>query len=375
MIKLFDGFDTVSKDQWLKKATADLKGENPLEKFQKVFGTKIIQYPYYDSSDHKEGLSANISSLLNNRPYDAWFNTERIIVEKESKANSLAIKVLQNGANGIQFIRQASEIDIQKLMANIEPAYCYCSFRGFSYKEIYGYLNDYVEKSKAEEVQVSIINDSSTQLRANFEMNNSFQSAPMDISISIDDTDIKTITKSIARQMSLFVDIICNSNVDNVQLLFNKIIIENVCVNHYFFEIAKLRALRILFAEIGTYFEVDSPRVFIQSETNGGEDHLENLLINTTQAMSAIVGNTDSIIVTPHIKKSDNIDEAGFSNRIARNISNLLNEESHLDKVKDPSAGSYYINHLTEQIVNETWQKFTEIEELGGFTKLNERIA
>ncbi|MEL6559517.1 MAG: methylmalonyl-CoA mutase family protein [Bacteroidota bacterium] len=375
MIKLFDGFDTVSKDQWLKKATTDLKGENPLEKFQKVFGTKIIQYPYYDSSDNKDWLSANISSLVNNRPYDAWFNTERIVVTNESEANSLAINALQSGSNGIQFICQAGEIDIKKLMANIEPAYCYCSFKGFVNREIYSYLKEYIEKSNATELQISIIGESSAHSMHNLELENSYQSIPKDISISISDTDTSTITTSIARQMSFFVDIVCNSNVDNVQLLLNKIIIENVCLNHYFFEIAKLRALRILFAEIGAYFEVDSPKVFIQSETNGGTDHLENLLINTTQAMSAIVGGTDSMIVTPHIKESKDMEEAQFSARIARNVSNLLNEESHFDKVKDPSAGSYYISQLTEQIVNETWKKFTEIEELGGFTKFNERIA
>lgn len=375
MIKLFDGFDAVPKEQWLKKATADLKGENPLEKFQKIFSEQIIQHPYYDSSDSQKGLSSNISSLINIRPYDSWFNTERIVIEEESMANSLAIKALQSGANGIQFINKVGSVDIQKLMKDIEPAHCYCSFKEFPKDELLKYLDNYTKLSKAEQMQISIINYSSAHSIPNSEFWNLNHTIPKDISISISDTNTDTVTKSIARQMSFFVDVICFRDVDNVQNLFDRLIIENVCADHYFFEIAKLRALRILFAELGAYFDLDLPKVFIQSETYGSDDHLDNLLVNTTQAMSAIIGGTDSIIISPHIKESKNTSEAGFSRRIARNISNLLNEESHFDKVKDPSAGSYYINELTEQIVNETWQKFRETEELGGFTKLNERIA
>ncbi len=375
MIKLFDEFDPVAKDQWLKKASADLKGENPFDKYQKVFGKNIIQYPYYDSTDVIEEISSSVAHLLFDRPYDAWYNTVEIEVTNEKESNSLAIKALESGATGIQFINKSGKKNLSVLSNKIELSYCYCSFKGFDKVEIINFLKQYKADSEDTSLNISIIEDSINQSDLNSESIDLEHYLPKDISISMDETDITSIPKSIAQQMSSFVDVICRSNVDNVQILFNRLIIENTCVDHYFFELAKIRAIRILFAEIGVHFNVDSPKVFIQSKTSTGDDHLENLLINTTQAMSAIAGGTDSMIITPHIQNPEDQSNSGFTSRIARNVSNLLNEESHFNKVKDPSAGSYYINKLTEQIVDEVWQKFKEIEELGGFSKLNERIA
>lgn len=375
MIKLFDEFDPVTKDQWLEKASADLKGENPFDKYHKVFGNNIVQYPYYDASDISTGVSSNISHLLTVRPFDAWYNTEKIIVINEKEANLLALNALASGANGILFINKSNNTNLKTLLNNIELAYCYCSFKGFKKSDIIDFLKQDNDLSANSTLNVSIIEDSPIHKKAHPEALGIKGFLLKDISLSINDTDLTSLPKSIARQMSFFVDIICNSNVDKVQTFFDRVIIENLCVDHYFFEIAKIRAIRILFAEIGAHFDIKAPKIFIQSETCGGDDHLENLLINTTQAMSAILGGTDSLIITPHIHNAEDKRKSGFSSRIARNVSNLLNEESHFDKVKDPSAGSYYINSLTEKIVEETWKKFTEMEELGGFSKLNERIA
>jgi methylmalonyl-CoA mutase len=90
-----------------------------------------------------------------------------------------------------------------------------------------------------------------------------------------------------------------------------------------------------------------------------------NMLRTQTEAMSAIIGGTDSLTVEPFDVTFRKPDE--FSERIARNQQLILKEESYFDKVADPSAGSYYIENLTKLIAENAWKLFVETEEQGGF--------
>ena len=91
-----------------------------------------------------------------------------------------------------------------------------------------------------------------------------------------------------------------------------------------------------------------------------------NLLRSQTEAMSAALAGVDSITVRPFDKIYQTPDD--FSERIARNQQLLLKEECHLDKVVDPSAGSYYVEVLTNSLADVAWKLFLEVEEKGGFS-------
>jgi methylmalonyl-CoA mutase len=142
----------------------------------------------------------------------------------------------------------------------------------------------------------------------------------------------------------------------------------------YFMEIAKLRAARYLWSRIlESYTEKaeDLPPMYIRSSTSGWNQTLYdphvNMLRGITAAMSAILGGTDELTVTGFDRTSG---EAGeFSRRVARNTQVILKEESYLDKVIDPAAGSYYIESLTDTLISDAWEMFLEIEEKGGFRK------
>ena len=82
--------------------------------------------------------------------------------------------------------------------------------------------------------------------------------------------------------------------------------------------------------------------------------------------MSAALAGVDSITVRPFDKIYQTPDD--FSERIARNQQLLLKEECHLDKVVDPSAGSYYVEVLTNSLADVAWKLFLEVEEKGGFS-------
>lgn len=94
-------------------------------------------------------------------------------------------------------------------------------------------------------------------------------------------------------------------------------------------------------------------------------DPYVNVLRATTESMSAIMGGTDSLTVRPFDYAYKTTSK--FSGRIARNIQIILKEEAYLDKIRDPGAGSYYIENLTDSIVNEAWKLFLTIENEGGY--------
>lgn len=151
----------------------------------------------------------------------------------------------------------------------------------------------------------------------------------------------------------------------------------------YFMEIAKLRALRVLFHRLVGYYSPSGNESgpFIHSQTSSFYDAATtpytNLLRGTTEAMAAIVGGCDALTVRPYDAVFDQQDVAPgmpnqdreFADRIARNVSVLLKEESYFDKVADPSAGSYYIETLTHQLAEAAWALFLDVEQRGGFAK------
>jgi methylmalonyl-CoA mutase len=140
---------------------------------------------------------------------------------------------------------------------------------------------------------------------------------------------------------------------------------------NYFMEIAKLRAARLLWTRIVEKYAPVNPgsmKMYIHSQTAIWNktiyDPYVNLLRTTTEGMSGILGNTDSLAISPFDIAYRKGDE--FSARIARNQQLVMKEESYLDKIADPAAGSYYIENLTGSIAHYAWKLFLEVESKGG---------
>ena len=144
--------------------------------------------------------------------------------------------------------------------------------------------------------------------------------------------------------------------------------------SNYFMEIAKIRAARLLWANIVKAYGPSNDaiaRMYVHSTTSDWNktfyDAYVNMLRTTTESMSSIIGGTDSLTVNPFDLVFQKPNE--FSERIARNQQLLLKEESYLDKVVDPAAGSYYIENLTTAIADQAWKLFLEVQEKGGFVE------
>jgi methylmalonyl-CoA mutase len=167
-----------------------------------------------------------------------------------------------------------------------------------------------------------------------------------------------------------------NEYFNRITPISQPIVFEVSVGTNYFFEIAKLRALRLLFNLIAKEYNHNFDCHLLVSPTKRNKTLYQyniNMLRTTTECMSAILGGADAIVNLPYdaLYHKDN----EFSDRIARNQLLILKHESHFDKVNNPADGSYYIESLTNQLSEKALTLFKDIEANGGFLKqLNEGI-
>jgi methylmalonyl-CoA mutase len=143
---------------------------------------------------------------------------------------------------------------------------------------------------------------------------------------------------------------------------------------NYFMEVAKMRAARVLWATLIKQFNPKDPKSMAlrtHSQTSGwsltAQDPFNNVTRTCIEAMAAALGHTQSL-------HTNSLDEAialptDFSARIARNTQLFLQEETGICKVIDPLGGAYYLERLTQTLLQRAWRHIQEVEELGGMTK------
>src|SRR5690625_1571405 len=143
---------------------------------------------------------------------------------------------------------------------------------------------------------------------------------------------------------------------------------------NYYMEIAKMRAARKMWAQMMSTFEPENPKSLAlrtHSQTSGWslteQDPFNNVVRTLVEANAAAMGHTQSL-------HTNALDEAialptDFSARIARNTQLFLQEETGMTNVADPFGGSYYVEKLTDELMEKAWDLIEEIEELGGMAK------
>lgn len=143
--------------------------------------------------------------------------------------------------------------------------------------------------------------------------------------------------------------------------------------SNFFMEIAKLRAARLLLANMVEAFggKEESKAVYIHARgANWNKSTLDpyaNLLRSTTESFSGAIGGVNGMHTSTFDETFARPDE--FSRRIARNQQIILQEECELTRTIDPAGGSYYVEWLTDQVAQKAWAAFQKIEETGGITK------
>ena len=338
---LFKDFTKHTRADWKKIASIENDGKNPDETLTWKVGS-LPGKAYYDKNDLPTSsfqLSAAKNSFLGNR---SWHNLPVVTVTSEKNANELALNHLRNGADGILFdIRHTKSLDINQLLEGIEWPYCMISFRADdSSRETLTGIPAYIAKKKWK--PESIIG---------FLL---WDSIPKNIS------DLQTAFGSLSEYKTLGFASESDDPVAQVNDILNtgksilekekgtaeKIMFSVSTGTDFFVEIAKLKALRFLWNELSK-----TENVLIHSRSQAWVKESfqpqSNMLKSTTASMAAIAGGCDALTVFPEKEDDSNM------NRIARNVSNVLREESHFNKVADAIAGSYYVEAMTNQIIEQ----------------------
>ena len=373
-MKLFERFDPVSLDEWKSKIEVDLKGKSYQETlvWNSIEGIEI--QPVY----HKEAVNDSKIIPVSSKANAGWQNRSIIPITSPVEANTKALKALKEGSDSIVFRGNIhSESELSTLLDGIMLDIVHVGFITENPIDLHNYLDSFISNNGVRPFSIQVYADPIGDLIVNgdwnehdaFEfLNKTENNNYFNVIITGDHyaNSGATIIEELAFSLAQANEYIARS--DNKQEVANSIEFSLGIGSNYFFEIAKLRALRRLWPLILKGYNLKEESLSIHCNTSIWNyaiyDPYVNMLRGTTAAMSAIIGGCDSISVHPFDAVYNEYNK--FSDRIARNISIILKEESFLDKVVDPSHGSYYIEQLTDEIAGKTWKLFQKIEAEGG---------
>lgn len=151
--------------------------------------------------------------------------------------------------------------------------------------------------------------------------------------------------------------------------IINKLIFRIAVGGNYFFEMAKIRAFKLVFNQLSKEYDLnDIPYIFAETSLRNKSisDNENNLIRSTLELASAMIGGADAVYSTNYLveKSTENSEEISFKQQI------VLAYESIINVFEDASNGSYYIEDITNQIADKSWKFFVEIEEKSGYLEL-----
>ena len=403
---LFSEFPPTPKEKWIEKVSIDLKGADFTKKlvWRTLEGASIDPFYTSEDTDHLEYLKEfhNLNLNQNNPQMGArsWILYDKVRVGDEKAANKESQRAFHTGANGVNFIIDETRMpDLEVLMKNIYPN---INPVKFTVQDNLGTLlkqyMEIIERNPDLELNDIMggfdydplmhytlsgnLNEEGIEALANaLGSTNDIQDfKPLTVNGGHFHNSGANVAQEIALVISTAVEYIERFGSMGISLkdFLSGFEFSLAVGTNYFMEIAKIRALRVLFFNVLKAYKVEDFNpggILIHSESSVWAktlyDPYVNMLRNTTEAMSAILGGCNSLSISPFDVIFSQPTE--FSKRISRNISNLLREESHFDKVSDPAAGSYYIEELTDKLVESGLEVFQEIEREGGFVQAFEK--
>ena len=404
-IKLFDEFPPISSETWKEKVVADLKGADFDRKLVWKTNEGFSVQPFYRAEDLKK--LDYLDTLPGEFPYvrgtktnsNDWYVRQDIIVKDLKETNKKALDVLMKGVTSLGFVFSEcmeptvadmgillKDICLESVEVNFVAKCCTCkvaeAFAGYAASGTweknnivasveYDPLGKYLLHGKMKKGYDHVISQAKSLIEKTTELSGYRV-------LAVNGKNYGNAGASVVQELAFalaqgaeYLSALTEAGVAVEDVAKNIKFNLSVSAN-YFMEIAKLRAGRMLWAQIVKAYEPKCDcgcKMKVHAETGSWNktfyDPYVNMLRTQTEAMSAALGGADSITVLPFNAIFE--DSTLFSDRIARNQQLLLKEESHLDKVVDPGAGSYYIEELTASITDEAWKLFLEIQEKGGF--------
>ena len=371
---LFNEFDEVSAKQWKQKIQYDLKGADYNETLVWQSPEGINVKPFY----HQDDFSKEFQPIPG-QP-ESWKIAQEIFIDEEAIANKIALNALNRGAESIIF-KAEKEFDIEVVFKDFpyQDATIYFDLRFLS-EEFYNNLIEFLSPKNAKVYyNIDIIGNLGRtgnwfhNLKRDHEILDAIVAKnPSAKLLAIDSGLYQNAGANIVQQLAYalahaneYLNHIASKSKQSLKLTFQLAIGSN-----YFFEIAKIRALRKLYAVLAKEYGVDETCHIIAIPTKRNKtlyDYNVNMLRTTSECMSGVLGGADTVCNLAYDSLYHKSNE--FGQRISRNQLLILKHESYFDAVSNAADGTYYIESLTDEIAKKALEKFKEIEKGGGFLK------
>lgn len=380
MKKIFEEFTKPNYTDWVNQLVKDLKGQ-PEELIQRNDSIEELTFnSYQHQNSEKTASNPAFKNQYVRNTYatdNRWENLGTVIVKDEADANKKALTLLNLGATALRFDLTKESIDWKKLTSEIQLQYIETTFRVRNLNQYLSVLKQFNEdelNSIFFELELNQIQmEDWSKLAQSLKEKQRYTLIANGYSLQQRGaTTWQEITYALAQGHEYLTTLINNGlTVDEAAACIHFNIGAGAI---YFYEIAKIRSLRLLWSRIIEEYQPThacSQNLRITGITGfmnkSLKDPYTNLLRQTTEAMTFAFSGVHAICIQPYDANSTK-GATTLSTRMAVNIPLILQEESYLDKVIDPLGGSYTIEYLTNEIADKAWKLFQEIEELGGIS-------
>ncbi|CCG53892.1 Methylmalonyl-CoA mutase small subunit [Flavobacterium indicum GPTSA100-9 = DSM 17447] len=366
--KLFSEFETVSSKQWKQQIQFELKGADYNETLVWESPEGIKVKPFYHNDEFENAITAI-------HPAQPFQIVQKIFVHDVELSNKKALDSLNRGAESVYFTIENDQIDCNELLKNLPSEKVIYYFNlPFLSVDFIGKLNAIISTNG---LRAKLLVDPIGQLTKDgnwfnnlendFDALNLLSSKETQAFININAKTYQNAGATVVQQIA-YILAHANEYFNRILSLNQPLTIEVAVGTNYFFEIAKIRAIRLLFNTLAKEYNHTFDCHIIATPTKRNKtlyDYNVNMLRTTTECMSAILGGADAVanLAYDAIYHKDN----EFGDRISRNQLLVLKHESYFDKVNNPADGAYYIETLTQQLAEKALDLFKDIEANGGF--------
>ncbi len=400
--RLFSDFTAPTRQEWLDKINVDLKGADYQKKMVWRTNEGFSMEPFYRKEDVDKlpttnALPGEFPYVRGNKAADnEWRVRQDILCTPDAKeANAKALDILNRGVDSLGFVVPRELVSVEYIDALLEGIYVDCVELNFltcqrKTQELAQILVAHFQKQGVDpqKVEGSVAFDpidriltkgkDMTEVLAGLkDVVETLKDYPKMRAVTVDAFKLTNAGAYSYQDLGYalawgneYLHLLTEAGV-SAELAAQSIKF-NLGINGvYFMEIAKLRAARLLWAQIVSQYTdcKESAKMHICAYTTTHNltlfDSYVNMLRTQTETMSAALGGVDSIVVVPfdvpYEKPTD------FAERIARNQQLLLKDECHFDRMVDVAGGSYFIEELTVALAKQAWQLFLSVEEEGGF--------
>jgi methylmalonyl-CoA mutase len=377
---LLQEFPPVSTQRWEDAIARDLKGADYQKKLIWQTEEGLAVKPYYRAEDiaaleFLDGAPGSLPYIRSARTTGDWRIREEIEAADPEQANQAARSAVAAGAEEIAFLNIAikNASDLGMLLVGLQEIPVHFQTAGEPL------LHLVIERLRERKDPQSISTGWDPLINPKFAAEVLRTEPAALVPFAVDGSEFEgagaTAVEEIGFTLAAGVDFLAEMQSRDIDIdrAASSLVFSFAVGSNYFFQIAKFRAFRMLWARTVESFggSAEGAKARIHARTSrwneGIYDPHVNVLRATTEAMSAVLGGADSVTVAPFDECYKMPDEA--SRRLARNTQIILKHEALLAQVADPGAGSYYLEAITDFLAREGWKAMQRIEAGGGYRK------